>query len=815
MKKQIFLFFVLMALAMPARADVVIDGETYQVDTIVHRQVGPGIMNTIMRLPDWSMNCYVLSVDLNNPNNRVETTTAMNTLGKTELLVEALDRNRTATKRPVGACNANFWVVGGSQPFSNFELGTPMGGVVRNDTSVVNDNNTTDLWNGGFTRTGVASITHDKTLVFGRMAWSGTISGEKLPDGIAYHNINRRAVTGEICLWNPRYTRTRQFEDDWVSYDTRGNNYSDNYYLMFVEGEGWKNNSPMQFTVAKIVLGADRQTLGEYDACLTVTGDANKEAMAALVEGDVIEITSGWQSIEEGVTDVYPDIENLVTGNATIMLNGELTERNFDEYYNSEIYSRTCYGASADGKHLYMLVVDKSTSPEYGISWGCSTSHACQLLKQICPDVVNIVNMDAGGSAEMVVRGKVINTTTEGTPRGVACGWMAVAVGEEDYELASIAFDLHRIDIPELATVTPRVLGYNSIGELIDEDVKGFTLSCDPELGTATDSLYTAGAAGTTGVLTATLGDMVATVPVRIIEGEPSIVLKPIVIDQREYPVEVTSRVLFTDYYYDPAKINWNIGDNTVATITDGKLRGEQNGTTTLECDFGSYNDNTDVMVEISNAPYLYQGWDGWTFKGAGAKEISIDESTGVISFIYSTNRAPYLQMSKDVTLFSLPDTVGLTFNSTMPIENVQIDVRNRLNSKSNFMKIMPPDGAATFETGVDHTILLDLDALGGTDYIGTYPITIKVIKFTMNKNGEVGDHTLALKSFYCHYPNVEPAIPPGDVNSDGEINIADINAVIKMILLEAPVTPEGDVNGDGEVNVADINAVITIILAG
>ena len=805
----------LMAIAIPTRADIMIDGDYYHVDTIVHRQVGPGIMNTIIRIGD-AMNCYVLSVDLNNPHNRVETTTALNTLGKTELLADALERNRTATKRPVAACNANFWVVGGTGvPLTSFELGTPMGGVVRNDTTVVNDNNTIDLWDGGPTRTGVASITHDKTLVFGRMLWWGSISGEKLPSGIAYHNINRRAVTGEICLWNPRYTRTREFEDDWVGYNTRGNNHSDNYYLMFVEGEGWKNNSPMKFTVAKIVNDADRQTLGSYDACLTVTGDANKEAMAALEVGDMIEVTSGWQSLEENVPVVEPDIEQLVTGNSTIMINGELTERNFDETYNSEIYSRTCYGASADGKHLYMIVVDKSTSPLYGLSWGCSTSHACQILKQMCPDVSTMVNMDAGGSAEMVVLGKIINTTTEGNPRGVACGWMAVAVGEEDNELASIAFDMHRIDVPELATVTPRVLGYNSIGELIDDDVKGFTLSCDASLGTASDSTFVAGAAGTWGTLTATLGDMVATVPVHIQEGEPTIMLKPILIDQRDYPIEVTSRVLFTDYYYDPAMIDWTIGDNTVASVTDGILRGESNGSTTLQCTLGNYGDNTDVTVEISDKPYLYQGWDGWTFKGAGAKDISIDEATGIISYTYSTNRAPYLQMTKDVTFFSLPDTVGLIFNSTMPIENVMIDARNRFFDKSNYMKISPENGAATFETGVDHTIVLDLEALGGTDNLGTYPITIKNIKFTLIKNGAVGDHTLAIKSFYSHYPNIEPTVPTGDVNSDGEVNIADVNTVIKMILLNIQPTENGDVNHDGEVNIADINAIISIILAG
>ena len=51
------------------------------------------------------------------------------------------------------------------------------------------------------------------------------------------------------------------------------------------------------------------------------------------------------------------------------------------------------------------------------------------------------------------------------------------------------------------------------------------------------------------------------------------------------------------------------------------------------------------------------------------------------------------------------------------------------------------------------------------------------------------------------------------DVNLDGEINIADINAVINMILTDNQGLV-GDVNGDGEVNIADINRIIDAILS-
>ena len=54
-----------------------------------------------------------------------------------------------------------------------------------------------------------------------------------------------------------------------------------------------------------------------------------------------------------------------------------------------------------------------------------------------------------------------------------------------------------------------------------------------------------------------------------------------------------------------------------------------------------------------------------------------------------------------------------------------------------------------------------------------------------------------------------------GDVNGDHEVNLADVNAVIDIILDGTAITPAADVNGDGEINIADVNAVIDLILGG
>ena len=53
-----------------------------------------------------------------------------------------------------------------------------------------------------------------------------------------------------------------------------------------------------------------------------------------------------------------------------------------------------------------------------------------------------------------------------------------------------------------------------------------------------------------------------------------------------------------------------------------------------------------------------------------------------------------------------------------------------------------------------------------------------------------------------------------GDVNGDSEVNIADVNVVIDVILGGGSNTA-ADVNNDAEINIADINTLIDIILGG
>ena len=60
---------------------------------------------------------------------------------------------------------------------------------------------------------------------------------------------------------------------------------------------------------------------------------------------------------------------------------------------------------------------------------------------------------------------------------------------------------------------------------------------------------------------------------------------------------------------------------------------------------------------------------------------------------------------------------------------------------------------------------------------------------------------------------------PRGDVNCDWELNIADINALIDVIVAGTPYhsfyTYDHDINGDKEINLADLNLLVDAIMGG
>lgn len=772
MKKLLLTLAMTSLIAGTAAADIVIDGKSYVADTLVHKQVGPGVVHTIVRLPEIPINAYLLETDLTNKYVKAEAMVGNDTLGSVELLSKNASRMRERGLKPIGGCNGNFWCWPASNELDkSYMFQSPYGGCVRNNVTFVNTNEIINIWQW-YDWAGVAGVDENGRAHIGNLFWTGAVSSSKF-SGVTLTCINRRNITNQVVLWNEGFGRTREFENDWVDEYNRGNNSSDNYYLVFKDNQEWRTNADVKFTVAKIVKGADRQTLGQYDACITANGN-QKETLAALEVGDEVVINNGWENRSTGEK---PHISQLIEGNGMVMMNGQLTSRNTDDSYDAQVYSRNCIGTNAEGTKLYQLVIDKATHPQWGVSAGSTTSTMCQILKNLCPDVTDVSNLDAGGSAQMMIDCKIINKTTENSPRAVQNGMFVMSVSPDDDQIARIAFEDHRIEMPVYSTYTPVILGYNQYGELIDQNVQGVTISMPAELGSAEGDCITASGNTIAGIITAEYNGLKTTVIQKNLPADIAISIRPtITIDNRTANIPVTAIVNNEEFQYDPTHLNWAIGDENVAKVVDGQLTGLNSGKTTLECSVGEFTDKVDVDVQISDEEYYNAEWNGWTSKGSGAKNFSLSE-TGVLSYDYSSARNPYVQISKDELLYSLPDSIGLIFNSTQPIASVRLDVKYPGGKSAQTIK---PEEGATFATGVDHRVKFDFDKIGGTASITTYPVTISTIYFSLG-TASSGNYAINLKSLYAHYPYFTGGVT--DVKEDGKtVSVTAENGIIDVI---------------------------------
>lgn len=762
MRKFTFLMFMMMLFSVYGKGIVELNGTQYDVDTLMRRQLGPGIMHTRVRLPGYPLNAYVLEVDMTNGNNRVEANQAYNRLGKTETLANVYKRHKSMGKKPLAGCNGAFWCVSANTPFSNWMLGTPFGGEVVNDTLYLNTNTSQDSWNGGPSRTCSTIIDVNNRVHVGPHQWYGYVSSTKFAAKQELTQVNKRVGEGHLSLFNQAYGRDR------VIYSVDDCHY---VYLKLKAGERWQIAKDVKFEVADVKLSANSQMLGNYDACLVGDG-AYKDELAKLAVGDEVSINNYWVALKE--TDKTPiQVANMTEGNAWVMLHGELTKRNTDETYNSQTYSRCAYGNNADGTKLYMIVIDMSNHPQYGRSAGCSTTVMCNLLKFLCPDVWNVSNNDAGGSAQMMVDGSVINKTTESTPRAVANGLMlfSTAPAEDADVVTRIAFDEVHISTPIYYTIAPKVLGYNKYGELIADGLEGVTYTCSDNVGkpSADGTNLEVGGDYGYGTITAHYGDVSTTAVVEVKNLDFSMRIAPLILldNHREYPIEITTEMNGETLKYDPARFDWTVEDASVAEIKDGVLRGLSEGTTKITGTIGDKVYENTVKVEVAPQPVMTQSWNDWTVTSNNLSADAVLDANGKIGYSFAGKRKATINLAKDITFYSLPDSVILDINTSTRLTYVELDVRSKMNTEQKLVRL----NDSFLEPGHYHFDVLDYMGKNARLDLANFPMTVKYIEYSIYSFGYVSGANTIEQKLYAAYKYPSSGIAEVGVN-DKKIDI-------------------------------------------
>ena len=169
---------------------------------------------------------------------------------------------------------------------------------------------------------------------------------------------------------------------------------------------------------------------------------------------------------------------------------------------------------------MVLLVVDGDALNK-GVSAGCGSKDlAAMMLAVGCSEALNF---DGGGSSTMYTSALgVQNVPSDGGLRKVRNGWFVTTPNRGDKVVASIRFADYVKKVEKDEVYAPVIYGYNEAGLLVDANVKGFTLSCPPELGEIDGTSVKCYATGTY-ALTATLGSLTATVAVQPASGDSGV----------------------------------------------------------------------------------------------------------------------------------------------------------------------------------------------------------------------------------------------------------------------------------------------------
>ena len=247
-------------------------------------------------------------------------------------------------------------------------------------------------WNGSFfgvddtprsafivDKEGKASIQKD-------LSYLGTVS---LPDGrtLTIKGLNRQRITDDLVLFNRNYAGS-----------TRTNEHGREVRVS-------KGRATEVSAKGNMRLDSDSLVLSGHGA--------NADALARVRRGDRVAIA---QTLGSRLAD---EARLVVGGGPLLVEKGVVNVRSREESIAPDIAygraPRTGVGVKADGTVLLMVVDGRS---QY--SAGMSLKEFATYLKRF--GAVSAVNLDGGGSSEMVLDGKIMNRPSDGSERPVSIG---------------------------------------------------------------------------------------------------------------------------------------------------------------------------------------------------------------------------------------------------------------------------------------------------------------------------------------------------------------------------------------------------------
>lgn len=729
MKKNLLLFLLLTPALIWAQSTIMLSGVEHTIDTLETFQCGPGSQYIAVRMHRVSdgggrLDAFLMKVDANNPHISFEEVMGGDKLVGTEAVSKMGQRkNQESDKRIFfGGTNGDFFITKG-------DVGLPVGfAIINNEFARVPDNR-------GDRRLGAIN-----EQMRGAIGSVGAFSGQVIygTDTMKLQRVNYQRGENQLVLFNRHHGPS-----------TNTNEYGTELLLALAEGEAWHTNCTVHAVVLDKEQNKGNMDIPRGETVLSAHGTM-AEHLNAVNIGDTLTIKLSFK-----IDGIKQNISQCIAGDnyALIVDNGQVVESNF---WN-ELHPRTAFGQSVTGDTIIFCVVDGRH-----LSIGCNTQALGCIMHHF--GAYKALNWDGGGSSHLWLNNVgLMNAGCESTERAVANGMFAVAnLPEVDNTISLLQGYSTELRLPKYGVHKPKVLGYNKYGVLLNPDVQGVTLFCNPEVGYIDNN--GAFVCLGNGELRLQKGNAAGTVQIRIVETDDfRMRLDTVIIyDHSDYSVEVLTTIGKNDILIHPSTLTWAVQDPTIATVSEeGILNGLKDGITEV---YGSFNGQIDTLVARVAIPetkpllfdnFLRDSTTRWTMDNKWNATITPDDNgQAAMHLHYTGGRNLGLTLTSTQALFSAPNDFQLRL--TPPdnlIEKIVISLYANNNKDPQSVDI------TSFTPNQPMTITIPLDSLFGVDNdLAIYPVRIDYIKFFMNRNASRDkDYTIALPGIYLTY-NGSPA---------------------------------------------------------
>ncbi len=579
----------------------------------------------------WTIN--VLKINLNDTNNTIISVKADDQLIGHERLSSMISRNNRSNHQVVGAINADFFD-GNGTPINNHIVD---GEFVKTENI---DASNPIYWSS-------ISFDFEDLPTINRTVFNGTLLANAKNNNI--HDINSIRDTDELILFNHFFgnsTHTNQWGTE----------------VLLSNLNKWYVNDTIFCVVESIEDSIGNMAIPANKIVLSGHGSASIFIKNNLTIGDTVKIFLGLESLPKKIKALVGGYPKIVKNGINYAYAGFAEEGGSNSFATAR-HPRTGVGISADGSEIFFITVDGRQD----ISDGMNLSEFADFMVTL--GIETAINLDGGGSTEMIVQNEVVNSPSDGWERSISNSLMAISTAPKD-----------TLSIVQISPDNKKIL----VGSQFQFDISGWDKYYNPKPITTTVVDFsvnsTLGTIAEDGLFTASSNKSNGFVYVNYMNSTDSayINLKAIKTFNLFPTVAITDTInplIFSVEIYDEydlladisnSNFNWISTNTTVGTINaNGEFTGHSAGTTEVIVNYLNLSDTTKITVQIGENTILDSLENADIFQISGE---NIDTIASVITAVDTPKTFGNKSLKLDYSFTKQSSSSWIFLNTNIPI---------------------------------------------------------------------------------------------------------------------------------------------------